>query len=365
MTVRLLAVSHTGLWSGAERVLLRAATTAAQRGWDVTVACPRGPFLDRLSDEGLRVVRIPELKLPSGPRPLAMARLILRWRRTAPLLRRLGTGSDVVLVNGLLGLPAMRFAKVQAPVVWLVHDSIHRSAWRTLLSFVAGTVDLAIPVSEAITPSLRQAGIAIEVVHNGTDWPVEPASDPEEPPVIGCAALLTEWKGQAVLLEAAARMRHRDAVVELVGGRFPKSADAEYADALDRRARQPDLQGRVRMTGFVDDPAALMRRWTVSVSPSIEPEACPLAVLEAMSLGLAVVGTDHGGTPEVLGSAGVVVAPRDPDALAAALDGLLDDSTVRSMLGRAARVRVEDHFTLAGQTSRLLDVIEQQAASPR
>lgn len=354
--VRLLALSHTGLWSGAERVLLRTVTAASARGWDVTVACPPGPFADRLRGAGLRVVAIGELKLSPGPRITSAPRLLVRWRRTAPLVRHLAEGADVVVVNGLLGLPPVRLARTTTPVAWVVHDSIHRPEWRMLLALVAPCVDLALPVSEAVAGPLRQSGLKVEVVHNGTEWPV-PGATPVPPPIIGCAGLLTAWKGQAVLLEALARMRRRDAVVELLGRPFPGAADQRYAAALHERAGRPDLAGRVRMPGFVDDAAERMRRWTVAASPSTEPEACPLAVLEAMSLGLAVVGTDHGGTPEVLGDTGRLVAPGDPDALAAALDDLLDDDAGREALGRAARRRVSTSFTLEAKTDQLLDTV--------
>ncbi|MGI8794813.1 MAG: glycosyltransferase family 4 protein [Acidimicrobiales bacterium] len=358
---RLLAISHTGLWSGAERVLLRTVAAAADRGWEVTVACPDGPSADRLATAGMTLVGLPELKLPSGPRPLAIGRLATRWLRSAPRIRHFAASADVVLVNGLLGLPPVRLARPKAPVAWLVHDSIHRSEWVALLRLVRSVVDLGVPVSEAVAGALRDAGIRTQVVHNGTDWPVEPATPDPATTIIGCAALLTEWKGQAVLLEAVSRMRHREVVVDLMGERFPKSPDGAYADALEERAAQPDLVGRVRMPGFVDQPQARMRTWTIATSPSIEPEACPLGVLEAMSLGLAVVGTDHGGTPEVLGSTGVLVPPRDPDALAHALDRLIDDEAARISLGAAARDRIAAEFTLAGQTAELLDVLAELA----
>lgn len=363
--LQLTAISHTGLWSGAERVLYRTVVAARDAGWRVEVLCPDGPFADRLDAAAIEVRPVAELKLPAGPRPVALARAAGRWVRTAPRVRRAAAASDLVLVNGLLGLPAVRLARIRTPVAWLVHDSIHRPDWALLLRVVAAAVDRGIAVSEAVAGPLRHAGIDVAVVHNGTDWPVQPAGDPDMPPVIGCAALLTEWKGQSVLLDAVARMRHREVVVELLGGRFPKSPDGAYVAALEARAAAPDLAGRVHMPGFVDDAADRMRRWTISVSPSIEPEACPLGVLESMSYGLAVVGTDHGGTPEVLGPTGRLVPAGDAEALARALDELLDDPEERQLLGRAARERVGTSFRLDEQTARLLEVLADVADGAR
>ena len=96
----------------------------------------------------------------------------------------------------------------------------------------------------------------------------------------------------------------------------------------------------MRVLGHVADPAERMRRWTVAVSASVEPEACPLNVLEAMSLGVPVVATDHGGAPEVLDGAGLLVPPGDPAALADSLTRLLGDADLRARCARLGRDRV-------------------------
>ena len=202
---RLVALSHTGLHSGAERVLGRLLTAARDAGWDVCCVVPPGPFADALAADGVTVVPGRDLKLGGGPRPLAALLLLLRGLRAARLLRRMP--ADVVVVNGLLGLPAVRAARLRPPVVWLVHDVVQRRSWKALLTAVAPAVDLAVPVSAAAAAPLRQAGIPTpRVVRNGTQWPgARSAPHPApRPAVVGCLGLLTPWKGQTVLLEAAA-----------------------------------------------------------------------------------------------------------------------------------------------------------------
>ncbi|HEX2064378.1 MAG TPA: glycosyltransferase family 4 protein, partial [Acidimicrobiales bacterium] len=315
---RLLAVSHTGRASGAEVVLVRTLAHAAGRGWDVACASGPGPLVDRLGEAGVRHVPIPELTLPAGSRPLAGTVLAGRTMAAALLLRSACAQADVVVSNGLLALPALRLARPRAPVAWVVHDVIRRPDRLRVLRLACPVVDLALPVSEAAAEPLTARGVPVRVVRNGTPWPVDPAP-PEgpEPPVVGCSALLTSWKGQDVLLEAVAVLDRTDVVVELMGGRFPK--DAAFVAALEERAARPDLDGRVRFLGHVADPLARMRTWSLAVSPSLDPEAGPLALIEAMSLGLPVVGTRLGGTTEVIGDAGLLVPPGDPAALAQAI----------------------------------------------
>jgi glycosyltransferase involved in cell wall biosynthesis len=66
-----------------------------------------------------------------------------------------------------------------------------------------------------------------------------------------------------------------------------------------------------------------------------------------MATGLPVVATDVGDARRILGDAGVIVPPRDPGALAAAIRGLAADPARRRALGARGRARIETHFTLA------------------
>jgi len=325
------------------------------------LASPSGPVTAGLAEAGVTLVDLPELKLPSGPRAVAALWFLGRSLRASRRLRRAARDADLVVVNGLLGLPALRLARIRLPTAWIVHDYLRRREERAVLRACAAAVTLAIPVSAAVAGPVRAAGICARVVHNGTPWPVEPASPgPLGPPVIGCNALLTPWKGHHVLLDAVARLSRADVVVELLGGTFPK--DGPYVRSLHERAEQADLAGRVRFLGHVPDPSVVMRAWSVAVSPSVEPEACPLAVLEAMSLGLPVIGTDHGGTPELLEDPDLRVAPGDPGAMAAAIDRLLGDDALRRRLSAQGRSRVAAHFQLDGQLALLLDALRELAA---
>ena len=352
---RLLAVNHTGLVSGGEEVLLRMVARAGERGWATTVAAPPGPIVERATVAGGTWLPLPDLMLPGGPLPAAAARF---GARNAVAARRIRAtpGVDVVVASGMRVLPVLRLAAPRAPVVWLVQSMVDRRRWRLLVRGCGPVVDTAVAVSQAVADSIGPARFRVTVVPNGTPWPVEAApGEPPTPPVLGCAAMLTPWKGQDVLLEAVARLAGKDVVVELMGGCYPK--DGGYAEGLRRRAEQPDLRGRVRFLGHVEDPVARMRTWTVAVSSSVDPEAAPLSVLEAMSVGVPIVATDHGGPPEMIGDAGVLVPPRHADSMAAAIQRLLDDGDLRKRCAEAGPRIVASSFRLDRQIDVLVDVL--------
>lgn len=356
----LVAVSHTGLRSGAEKVLLQYLLAARDAGWSVRCARPRGPFDDELAAHGIHGVHLPELKAGSGPRAAELGLLAARSLAAARRISAEARPAGVVLVNGIVGLPAVRAARLRTPVVWLVHDVVVRPDLRRLGRLVAGAVDRAVAVSRAAGTFPDSLGIPTDVVPNGVVVPPlrgEPAA--EGPPVVGINAMITPWKGQHVLLEAAALLPP-DVRIELLGGTFPK--DGRYLERLRLRARQPDLAGRVEFLGHVDDPFERMRTWTVSVSASVDPEAGPLAVLESMSLGLPVVATAHGGAAEFLGDAGLLVPPGDAPAMADAIAKLLADPALRQLCSAAGRAAIAASHRIEDVCRTFLDVLDEVAA---
>jgi glycosyltransferase involved in cell wall biosynthesis len=329
----------------------------------VRCACTDGPLVEELIDAGIAHLPIPDLRLPEGPRPVALARVLFRSLLAARRLRRATRDGEIVVANGVNTLAALRIARLRSRIVFFAHDVLVREDRLRLARLGAPAIDVAVAVSEAVAAPLRAIGIPTVVVHNGTAWPVEPAPEiAPAPPVVGCSAVLTEWKGQHVLLEAMTRVTRRDAVLELMGATLPK--DGAYADALERRAAEPDLAGRVRFLGHVADPLSRLRRWSVAVSASIDPEAGPLTALEAMSVGVPFVATDHGGVTEVLGEAGLLVPPGDADALAAALIALLRDPAGARAMGARGRARAASALSIEGMQRGYLDLYRQLLADP-
>lgn len=359
MSPRMVAVNHSGDFSGGEAVMMRMLAAARARGWEAVVACPAGMLSERARQEGMKHVELPELVLPAGLRPWTGARLSARHAAAAWRLRRASAGADLFVASGMRLLPTFRLARLSAPVVWLAQSVVDKPKWRAVVRACGPAVDLVVAVSDAVAASVHLPGVPLRVVRNGTPWPVAPAPGAvPDRPVVGCTAQLTPWKGQDVLLEAVSRLAP-SVWVELLGSTPAK--DGPYAQRLRRRAAEADLAGRVRFLGHSDDPLAEMRRWSVAVTASVDPEAGPLALLEAMSIGLPVVATDHGGSPEVIGGAGLLVPPRDPAAMASAIERLLGDPDLYRRCALAGPAQIARGLTLAGQTDALVDALEGAA----
>ena len=119
------------------------------------------------------------------------------------------------------------------------------------------------------------------------------------------------------------------------------------------------------MLGPVSDVHALLRRWTVMVSPSVEPDPNLLSLLEAMSVGVPVVATAHGGPAEQLGDAGLLVPPDYPVALRdalAATPGRPERPAGGLRESGCPRRRVEERYRLQDRLAELLHVV---ATAPR
>ncbi len=116
---------------------------------------------------------------------------------------------------------------------------------------------------------------------------------------------------------------------------------------VEARSERADVAGRVELVGQVVDPAPFLTAADLFVLTSAA-ENCPLALLEAMASGLPVVGTSVGGVPEVVrdGVDGLLCPADDGSAIADAVRRLAADPGLRTRMGRRARQRVLDRYTL-------------------
>jgi glycosyltransferase involved in cell wall biosynthesis len=183
-----------------------------------------------------------------------------------------------------------------------------------------------------------------------------PAAEPREDGelVAGVASNLEYWKGVDVLIEAAAAMR-APVRLEIFGA-------GSLAGELERQAR--DAQVDARFHGFVPFARSRLRELDVLVQPS-RADNFPLAVLEAMAAGIAVVATRVGGVPELVvdRETGLIVEPEDPAALANALDSLAADPARRLELGRRGRERVLEELTPERMAHRTVTLYRNLCAS--
>jgi glycosyltransferase involved in cell wall biosynthesis len=178
-------------------------------------------------------------------------------------------------------------------------------------------------------------------------------------PLIGTVGRLIPLKGHRYALEAFAAMAARlPKLVWLFVGAGPER------DSLEAQARSRGLASRVRFLGHRDDVPHLLAGLDLLVHPTLV-EGFGLGVLEAMVQGLPVVATRTGALPETVidGLTGVLVPPRDPEALGEAIVSLLADRARMDRLGQQGRARYEAHFRLERMVRETVDVYERSIAA--
>lgn len=354
----------TGLGQGgAESVLYRLATYPGTGVEHIVVSLTDdGLYGERLRAAG---VAVHALGMKRGRVSLggfmALRRLIARSRPDAV--------QTWMYHADLIGGVAARLAGVRA-VAWGVRNSgahLERSSRSARLvlracALLSGSVPRAI-VCAAQNAARRHADKGyrrdrLTVIPNGYDLS-RYAPDPQagarargqwdlsrDVPVIGCVARWDPLKDHANLLRAVAALVRdgRDAGLRCVLiGRGMSADNAELGAMLDKL----DLRDRVVLNGPSDDVPAMMNGLDVHVLSSCA-EGFPNVVAEAMACGVYCVVTDVGDAAYIVGDAGVVVPPEQPEALARGIEAALRDVAARGRdrVGEAGRARVLDHFEL-------------------
>ena len=364
---------------GAERTAVDVAAGLAQVGARALVATEGGRLVGELQAKGGIWVPFPA----RSKNPFAMA---LNVRR----LVKVCLDEGVRLVHARSRAPAwVALGAARAlglPFVTTYHGSYAgRSAVKILYNSVMARGDVVIANSHYTAGLIRsvhvQAGDRIRVIHRGTDlsafspsmvapervealrqaWGVAPHER-----VVLLAARLTGWKGQKVLIEAAAKLKASglDGVAFVLAG-DPQGRDA-YVRELDKLAAQGALAGIVRRVGHCSDmPAAFLAASVVTV-PSTAPEAFGRSAVEAQAMGTPVVVSDLGAVPETVlappdvpsvDRTGWRVPAGDAGALAEAVGAALAlGASAREALALRARLHVERHFSLERMVTDTLDV---------
>ncbi len=212
-----------------------------------------------------------------------------------------------------------------------------------------GGISGRIAVSRAALKTIgRYFADRYRIIPNGIDYPHFAAEAPPIPKYIDNKRNILflgrqeKRKGLPYLLEAYARLKRDrpDTRLIVVG------PDGGMRAACERYVRKQRLEDVV-FTGFVpyEELPRYYKTADVYCAPNTGHESFGIVLLEAMAAGTPIVASDIGGFADVLedGVEGYLVPPRDPDALASAMDHLLSDSALREQMGRAGTVRAEPY----------------------
>ena len=161
---------------------------------------------------------------------------------------------------------------------------------------------------------------------------------------------LRRRKGHAVLIQALAELQRAGCGAPF---QLAIAGDGRQRENLTQLTRELGLGERVHLLGHRDDIPDLQAAADIFAMPSYW-EGMPLAILEAMIIGKAIVASRVGGIPEILreGESGLLVPAGDPLALAGALRRLIEDPAQRERIGAAARQSAEADFHVSVMADR-------------
>jgi glycosyltransferase involved in cell wall biosynthesis len=343
------------LYGGARQVLY---LLEGLRGGDVesVLACATGSAIAQ--EAGSRGERVHTMPIGGDLDPLLGWRLYRLIRRERPDVVHLHSrrGADVQ------GALAARLAGVRT----VLSRRVDHPPGRTLLRWRYGLYDRVIAISEEIRRVLLAAGVDAgkvvcvpSAVDPGRfDHPVAhnllcaALGLPRDAVVIGVVAQLIERKGHRYLLRAVPSILEAVPHARVVCfGRGP------MARSIRAEARALGIGDRVVRAGFRSDMERLLGAIDVVVHPATA-EGLGVGVLEAAAAGRPIVASAVGGIPEIVrdGETGLLVPPRDSEALARAVLRVLGDSGLAQRLGEAARAHVSERFSVAAMTAGNLAV---------
>lgn len=341
-----LHIDTARTWRGGQQQVLLTVLGLRARGHRaVLVAHPEGELYRRAS-EGPDLVPLAPINEVDLAAAWKLSRLMRQWK---PAIVHAHDPHGVAMAA--LGLsfsaPVPRPAVVASRRVDFHLQGNAFSQWKYR------QVDGFIAASGAIRDILVHDGVPagrIVVVHDGID--VEkiahrPAADlhaeywlPHGVPVVVNVGALVAHKGQKHLIDAMPMVLR-----EVPDARLVIFGEGELRASLERQVKHLSLDKRVLLPGFREDVLSLVKSADLFVMSSIT-EGLGSAVLDAMAMGLAVVGTRAGGIPEVVvpGVTGELVEPGEAQPLAEAIVKLLKDPALRRAYGEAGRQRVAAQF---------------------
>lgn len=223
----------------------------------------------------------------------------------------------------------------------------------------------------AVSESIRARAIdlgadpaKVRVHHTGVPIPDAPAASTKTWDV-AYVGRFVDKKGIDDLIEAVGMIRPIQPRIVLIG-------DGPLSAAMRERAQRLGLDASFLGAREPSVVAACLAASRIFVAPSKtaangDTEGLPTTILEAASLGLPTISTDHSGIPEAVvhGKTGILCAENAPSEIAAAIGRLLADDALRTRMGQQARRHVEAHFDIRHQTRLLEDIYDSVAVRPR
>lgn len=355
-------------WGGTELHILNLSDQLRLRGYDVTVACRPGRWVEeRAVQMGLKTVPLQVMRQGD-------------WQDFGKLRRYLRENkTDVMHVHWSLDMvvPGVAARLENVPVRILSRHMPYpfKSPIGTYL-YSRVLFTRIVTVSNSVRETLLKCGVPpdkVQVIHHGTE--IEAFSKttvdrkvvrqelgiPDDCVAIGIVGRIAPEKGHEVLLAAFTKLGDRYPLRLVVVGSGPDE------EAIRQTIQKLGLGDKVIFTGFRDDVNNVIGAMDIVTVPSTWNEPCSAVIQQGMALSKPVIGTLTGGSPEMIldGETGLLVPPSDSVALSEAISRLAGDAFLRRRLGAAGRERVESHFSLQIMTDKIEALYQREYEAAR
>jgi L-malate glycosyltransferase len=353
---RLFFLLDSFMIGGTETQAIELARRLDPTRYEVTLGCLRkeGPLLSRLEGTPVNVVEFSMGKgidSPSGIRGVVKLARFLRKERT-----QIMHAHD--LWSNLVGMVAAKLAQVPVTITSqrdLSHDPWYGTYRRRVLRYLQGRSSIVLTNAKAIRDELVETdglpanqvcviynGVDIEGFRNATpnrEWMFPSSAGKKLVVLVG--NMNSDVKGHPVLIAAAAEIAkfHPEVQFLLVG-------DGPKRGYFETQVDAAGLKPKILFLGRRSDVPQILASCDIAVLPSLA-EGLPNAVLEYLASGLPVIASALGGNLEVIrdGVTGLLVPPKDAQALSAALIRLLGDPQFAGNLAKAGRDQVATSFS--------------------
>jgi glycosyltransferase involved in cell wall biosynthesis len=359
-----LHIDTARTWRGGQQQVLLTVLGLRARGHRAVLVAHREGELFRRASEGTDLVPLAPVNEIDLATAWKLSRMIREWKPQIVQAHDPHAVSMAALALSF-GSPTPRPRTIASRRVDFHLQSHAFSQWKYR------QMDHFIAASGAIKQILIQDGIKsdrISVVHDGIDVekighrpPIDLHAEywlPHGVPVIVNVGALVGHKGQKHLIDAMPLVLREvpDAHLIIFG-------EGDLRAPLEKQIKQLNLGKRILLPGFREDVLSLMKTADLFVMSSVT-EGLGSAVLDAMAMGLPVVGTEAGGIPEAIVpyETGLLVATGDARPLAAAIVKLLKNPELRKKYGEAGRQRVAEHFDVDRLVEGTLDVYQRITA---
>jgi glycosyltransferase involved in cell wall biosynthesis len=290
------------------------------------------------------------------------------------------TKSDIVYCNGTLSkiIGTLVGTLNHRPVIWHVRNIQQTRTLRFTMNFLSlfPAVKKIICVSHAAAQQFYFVGDKISVIYNGVDIDefnpkriigalrVE-YGIPEGTIVVGSTGRIVPRKGYEYMVKAAFTVKNKlgeneaNKIRFVVIGDTPHYFRDNHMQSLMNLIKELGLEGIFIFTGYKEDVRPYLKDFDIFVIPSNFPDSFPRAVIEAMSLGIPVVGYRIGGITESVEDrvTGLLNEPGNIELMGDSILKLINDKALRLSMGSAGKERIKKYFSVERKTREIEEKI--------